>query len=211
MILSIVHIHPAKKAPSFQPFEALCTRRYAGYLSQEFSAFTPGAWYTAVKPYHSGIFPFLAMDLMILNGGYPCHLFFGHDLLPYSADDSHPVYLDDMLHSHIQQTLSKLPKSKSALHFKGFGNRIDIGLNALAALYMDILGSLTQVECHVLSQIRQLQFEREQDPCTTKTFGLQKLVAKKLGKSPVAIHKSLRSSKYTLLAETANAMKQMMV
>lgn len=211
MILSIITLRPAKNVPSFHVFEELCAQRYASYLNQEFNAFAPNAWYTAIKPYHSGIFPFLAMDLMIQYKGHPCQIFFGHDLLPYNADETHPVYLDDMVQMQIQQNLSLGAKNQSGMQFRGFGNRIDIGLNALSTLYMEILGSLTQVECGVLSEIRNLQFQRHQDPCETKTFGLQKIVAKKLNKSPVAIHKSLRSSKYALLSETATAMKQMMV
>ena len=211
MILSIISLHPSKNAPSFNSFERLCAERYASYLGQEFNTFSPGTWYTAVKPYHSGIFPFMAMDLMIHYKCYPCQLFFGHDLLPYTANDNHQVYLDDLLQNQVQQTLKGNSTSQSSLHFKGFGNRIDIGLNALATLYMEILSSLTKVECQVLFEIRHLQFQRAQDPCESGTFGLQKQVAEKLGKSPVSIHKSLRSSKYMLLAETANAMKQMMV
>lgn len=197
--------------PSFNAFEKLCAERYAAYIGQEFNVFSPGSWYTAVKPYHSGIFPFMAMDLMIKYEGHPCQLFFGHDLLPYTANENHPVYLDEVLQTQIQQTLKSGSKSQSSLQFKGFGNRIDIGLNALATLYMELLSSLTTVECRVLHEIRLLQFQRAQDPSETGTFGLQKQVAEKLNKSPVAIHKSLRSSKYMLLADTANAMKQMMV
>ncbi|MDF3128786.1 hypothetical protein P0Y35_06225 [Kiritimatiellaeota bacterium B1221] len=210
MILSILTFQTPRTPPSFQPFADLCNERYAPYLSQPFSNFGPESWYSAVKPYHSGIFPFLAMDLMILYRGCTSNLFFGHDLLPYSSDENHPAQMDDSVMNQVNAIVSSISKGTSTMQFRGYGNRIDIGLNALSTLYMEILSSLTQVECGVLSYIRQLQFEKYQDPMETKTFGLQKLVAEKLNKSPVAVHKSLRSAKYNLLAETATAMKQLM-
>ncbi len=210
MILSILKFQTPRTPPSFQPFADLCAERYTPYLSQPFGHFGPESWYSAVKPYHSGIFPFLAMDLMILYRGCNCNLFFGHDLLPYSADENHPTQMDESVMTQVNTIVSSISKGTSAMQFRGYGNRIDIGLNALSTLYMEILSSLTKVECGVLSHIRQLQFEKFQDPMETKTFGLQKVVAEKLNKSPVAVHKSLRSAKYNLLAETATAMKQLM-
>lgn len=210
MILSILTFQSARRSVSFDPCARLCAERYAPYLNQSFESFSQNSWYSAVKPYHSGIFPFLAMDLMIMYRGCNCKLFFGHDLLPYSSDENHPIHMDDLIHSQVNQIVSSFSKGTSTMQFRGYGNRIDIGLNALSMHYMEILSSLTTVECGVLSRIRQLQFERYQDPMEIKTFGLQKLVAEKLDKSPVAIHKSLRSSKYNLLADTATAMKQLM-
>lgn len=211
MILSILTFQSEQPSAHFQPFAELCAERYGDFLSQPFQPFGSESRYSAVKPYHSGIFPFLAMDLMIMNRGVNCQLFFGHDLLPYSAEDQQRVYIDEQVQEKIKLIIATFPKDRAAMRFQGYGNRIDIGLNALSTLYMDLLSSLTQVECGVLKLIRQLQFERFGDPAETKTFGLQKLVAQRLGKSPVAIHKSLRSAKFTLLAETATAMKEMMV
>ncbi|MGA0333235.1 MAG: hypothetical protein ACO3N7_08950 [Kiritimatiellia bacterium] len=211
MILSLITVQPPRFSAAFHTFTEMCEHRYAGYLHQPYRGFSNGAWYTAIKPYHSGIFPFLALDLMVMFRGSKCNLFFGHDLLPYSMDERDPVFLDETTQHQITSIVNELPKRSSGLYFRGYSSRIDIGLNALSTLYMEILGSLTEVECGVLRNIRELQFERYQDPIETKTFGLQKLVAERLGKSPVAVHKSLRSSKYHLLADTANAMKNMMI
>lgn len=211
MILTVLTLNSPRTAPSFEPFEQLCSERYSSMLGQDFVPYAPGTWYTAVKPYHSGIFPFIALDLMIMFRGNPCKLFFGHDLLPYTSQEKSDIHLDDGMQNQINQIISYNSKTTSSMQFKGYGNRIDIGLNALSKLYMDILSSLTKVECEVLNHIRDLQFQKNKNVMETKTFGLQKLVAEKLNKSPVAIHKSLRSAKYPLLAETAIAMKNMMV
>lgn len=211
MILTVLTFNSPRDIPSIGAFEELSLKRYGNMLTHDFVQYAPGAWYTAVKPYHSGIFPFMALDLMIMYRGCSSNLFFGHDLLPYSSYGKSEIHMDETMQNQINQIISTSSKTESRLEFKGYGNRIDIGLNALSTLYMDILSSLTKVECGVLNHIRELQFERYKDPTETKTFGLQKVVAERLDKSPVAVHKSLRSAKYTLLAETANAMKSMMV
>lgn len=211
MILTLITLKSPQQVSSMRPFEEVAVSRYHRYLSQEFTAYAPGVWYTGVKPYHSGIFPFLVMDLHILLRGIPCNVFFGHDLLPYNAVEHERIQLTETLEQEIERIRHKIPSTKSHMRFQGFGNRVDIGLNALSTLYVDMLSSLTRVECDVLTHLRRFQFDLYNDPAATRTFGLQKKVADTLEKSPVAIHHSLRSSKYLLLAETATAMKEMMV
>jgi hypothetical protein len=211
MILTLITIESPKKAKHFSKFENLAQSRYATYLSQEFASYDSTSWYTAVKPYHSGLFPFLVLDALIHFRGTPCHFFFGHDLLPFGSMTREELELDETVKHELESIVNRAPSPKSLMEFHGFGTRIDIGLNALGVLYMDILDSLTKVEADVLSTLRTLQFEKYADPMNVKTFGLQKRVAEMLGKSPVAVHKSLRSAKYPLLADTATAMKEMMV
>lgn len=152
----------------------------------------------------------MAMDMMILLRGVPCHVCFD-DLLPISSHDS-PVALTltDSQAERITEIANSAPTERSHVSFEGFGPRIDVGLNGLSVLFVDILASLTRVEAEVLSLMRSLQYDKYGDPRETKTFGLQKQVATQLEKSPVAIHKSLRSSKYHLLAEATNAMQGML-
>ncbi|MEX2607312.1 MAG: hypothetical protein WD708_08205 [Kiritimatiellia bacterium] len=211
MILTLIILKSPQQVSAMKPFEEMARSRYHPYLSQEFTVYAPGVWFTAVKPYHSGIFPFLALDLHILLRGVSCNVFFGHDLLPYNAVDHERILLSESLEQEIKRIRRQLPHTKSHLRFQGFGNRVDIGLNALSTLYMELLSSLTRVECDVLTHLRNFQHLQFKDPTVTKTFGLQKKVADALNKSPVAIHHSLRSAKYPLLAETATAMKEMMV
>ncbi|MDA3873637.1 MAG: hypothetical protein PF795_06725 [Kiritimatiellae bacterium] len=211
MILTLITLKSPQQASSLAPFEEVARSRYHRYLSQEFTVYAPGVWYTAVKPYHSGIFPFLVMDLHILLRGITCNVFFGHDLLPYNAVEHERILLTGPLTQEIERIRHKTPATKSHMRFQGFGNRVDIGLNALSTLYVDMLSSLTRVECDVLTHLREYQYTLYNDPTSIRTFGLQKKVADTLDKSPVALHHSLRSSKYLLLAETATAMKEMMV
>jgi len=211
MILTILTIESPKHAKRFAEFQHLAHERYATYLAQEFHPYNATSWYTAVKPYHSGIFPFLALDALVFFRGSPCHFFFGHDLLPFGTMTREELELDPAVKDEVDKIINRDPSPKSLIEFHGFGTRIDIGLNALGVLYLDILDSLTKVEAEVLSHLRTLQYDKYKDPMNVKTFGLQKQVAKKLEKSPVAVHKSLRSAKYPLLAETATAMKAMMV
>lgn len=211
MILTLITLKSPQQAPAMAPFQDIARKRYRRYLSQEFTEYAPGVWYTGVKPYHSNIFPFLVMDLHILLRGVTCNVFFGHDLLPYNTVEHERIQLNEPLEQKIEAIRHKIPQSKSHIRFQGFGNRVDIGLNALSTLYVEMLSTLTQVECDVLTQLRDFQYLQYEDPTVTRTFGLQKKVADKLSKSPVAIHHSLRSSKYLLMAETATAMKEMMV
>jgi hypothetical protein len=211
MILTLLTIESPKQAKRFSEFQAQVHERYGTYLAQEFFPYNENSWYTAVKPYHSGIFPYLTLDALVFFRGSPCHFFFGHDLLPFGTMTREELELDPAVKSEMDNILRREPSPKSLIEFHGFGTRIDIGLNALGVLYLDILDSLTKVEAEVLTHIRTLQYEKYQDPMNGKTFGLQKQVAARLEKSPVAIHKSLRSSKYPLLADTAKAMKDMML
>jgi hypothetical protein len=211
MILAFLKLDSATPPAGFKGFQTLLTERYASYVHQPLTPFENRHWYLAIKPYHAGIFPFLALDLMSQVRKLPCHLHFAHDVLPYSSTSTGENYLDDTVTQQLHDLADSLQLAEPRMTFKGFGNRIDIGLNALALLYMDILGSLTKVECSVLTLLRTLQFEKYGDPLEVRTFGLQKQVASQLGKSPVAIHKSLKSAKYPLLAETATSMKNMMV
>jgi hypothetical protein len=211
MILTFITLPSPKQLPAFQQFQDWAHAHYGVYLIQEFTEYTSGAWYTAVKPYHSGIFPFLSLDLFVLLRGAPCNLFFGHDLLPYHAIDHESIQINDSMQSEFDRILKENDSPKSHIRFQGFGNRIDIGLNALSTLYVDILESLTQKESDVVRCLREFQFTEFKDPSVIKTYGLQKKVADHLEKSPVSIHHSLRSSKFSLLAETATAMKNMMV
>lgn len=211
MIFTLITLKSPQQDSAMQPFTEMARNRYQRYLSQDFSMYSPGVWYTAVKPYHSGIFPFLTMDLHILLRGVSCNLFFGHDLLPYNAVEHEQIQITESLQNEIERIRHSHSHHKSHLYFQGFGNRVDIGLNALATLYMEMLSTLTRVEANVLHHLREFQYLQYQDPTVTRTFGLQKKVADKLNKSPVAIHHSLRSAKYPLLAETAVAMKEMMV
>jgi len=211
MILTLITLDSPKHVSSFDEFLGLTEQRYSSYLSQPLTPFKSGTWYTAVKPYHSGIFPFLAFDMMVMFRALPCQFFFGHDLLTFGSAEAGEIQVDDGLLAQFEEVLRQHPSGSSHMHFQGFGSRIDIGLNALSRLYVDNLTSLTRVESEVLTHLRTLQFDKYGDPMNLRTFGLQKQVAERLDKSPVAIHKSLRSAKFALLAETATAMKEMMV
>jgi len=210
MILALLKLDTETPPSGMEAFERVLADRYASYIEKPLTPFENKNYYLAVKPYHAGIFPFIAMDLMIYARGLKCHWLFAHDVLPYSIG-SGEFYLDDPVTRQLHELSETLTTTTTTMTFKGFGNRIDIGLNALSLLYMEILCSLTKVEGRVLALLRELQYEKYQDPLEVRTFGLQKRVAARLDKSPVAIHKSLRSAKYHLMAETATSMKNMMV
>lgn len=211
MILAFLKLESPTPPLGLKGFQGLLADRYASYIHQPLTPFENQSWYLAVKPYHAGIFPFIAMDLMTQVRGLQGHWMFAHDILPYSASGSEDMFLDETVTQQLHDLAESLSASAPAMSFKGFGNRIDIGLNALSLLYMEILTSLTKVESNVLTLLRTLQYEKYKDPLEVRTFGLQKQVAARLEKSPVAIHKSLRSAKYQLLAETATSMKNMLV
>jgi hypothetical protein len=210
MILVLLAIESAKHTKKFIDFNQVVEQRYGPYLTQKLSPYNTTSWYTGVKPYHSSIFPFLAMDMFIHFQAAPCKFFFGHDLLPYSTIGQDIFELDETVTHELERVIELAPPSVRSMRFQGFGNRIDTGLNALAMHFVHILGSLTKVEAKVLSHLRALQFETFGDPLDIRTFGLQKLISEKLDKSPVAVHKSLRSSKYQLVASTAVAMQKLM-
>lgn len=211
MILAFLKLDSTSPPAGFKGFQEVLSVRYEPYIRQQLTPFENQNWYLAVKPYHAGIFPFLAMDLIAQVRKLPCHLYFVHDILPYSTSGSKDLVLDESVTQQLHDLAESLTVSEPKMTFKGFGNRIDIGLNALSLLYMEILSSLTKVEASVVTLLRTLQYEKYGDPLEVRTFGLQKQVAARLGKSPVAVHKSLRSAKYHLLAETATSMKNMMV
>ena len=210
MILGLFTLHTAKALPEFSKFEKLLMERYAPILSMKVTERASGSWFIAVKPYHAKYFPFMAMDMMIMLRALPCHVCFAHDILPIGANDPSSIVLEPDQEERVEELITKAPADQSHLSFMGFGPRIDVGLNGLSTLFVDILASLTRVESEVLSRMRNLQYEKYGDPRETKTFGLQKQVATQLEKSPVAIHKSLRSSKYHLLAEASTAMRGML-
>jgi len=210
MILALFSLHTAKALPEFPKFEKLLQSRYAPVCSTPITVRASGSWMTSVKSYHASYFPHMALDMMIMLRAFPCHVSFVHDLLPISSGDTPTLTLTPDQEKKVENILSKVPTDRSHLTFMGFGPRIDVGLNGLSTLFVDILEALTRVESEVLSQMRTMQYEKYGDPRETKTFGLQTLVANNLEKSPVAIHKSLRSSKYHLLAEATNAMRGML-
>ena len=211
MILGLIQLDSAKPPAGFSDFQQILTERYSEYVLQPLTPFENQNWYLAVKPYHAGMFPFMAMDLMSTMRGLKCQLMFVHDVLPYSTTGVAEVFQDEAVTKQLHELCEAMSFNETSMTFRGFGSRIDIGLNALSLLYMEILCSMTKVESGVVALLRKLQYEKYRDPLEVRTFGLQKQVAAGLGKSPVAIHKSLRSAKYHLLAETATSMKNMMV
>jgi hypothetical protein len=212
MILALFTIHSAKALPEFARFENLLKARYGDLLcSPPTRQPDHQSWITSLKPYHAGYFPFIALDMMILLRALPCHLHLVHDLLPITSDETNrALQLTESQEQQLTSIIGKVNPERSLLRFVGFGPRIEIGLNGLSTLLVDILESLTRVESEVLADLRTLQYAEYSDPREVKTFGLQKKVAERLGKSPVAIHKSLRSSKYHLIAEATTSMRGMM-
>jgi hypothetical protein len=210
MILGLIKLQSAKSPSGFSEFEKILDERYQDYVLHPLTAFESQNWYMAVKPYHAGMFPFMALDLLSTLRGLNCQLMFVHDVLPYSTSGVADVFKDESVTRQLQELCESMNFTETRMVYRGFGGRIDIGLNALSLLYMEILGSMTKVESDVVVLLRKLQYQKYKDPLEVRTFGLQKKVAEGLGKSPVAIHKSLRSAKYHLLAETATSMKNMM-
>lgn len=208
MILALFTLESTKHQKLFSPFLTLTEERYGERLARPMEKAEERSWISVYKPIHAGIAPYMMLDLMVHAHRIPCHMVFANDVLDFSMQRE-PMNLN---HEAIQRILvnsSRNHSRSSSAHFQGFGPRIDLALNAVSTLYMDILLSLTQVESTVLSSLRALQYGKYQDPTETRTFGLQKHVASELNKSPVAIHKSLRSAKYDLLSETAKSMRGM--
>jgi hypothetical protein len=206
MILVAIRLNNPKHLKQFNPYLTLLEERYQPFFGQAVAEMDSGHWVTSVKPFHAGVFPYLCLDAMIHTGQADCNLCFANDILDFSLNQEvSPGDLGRLLH---QNSAANGPKSKKACsHYQGFGRRIDLALNAISRLVFDSLHSLTKVEADVLRELRRLQFHHYKDPCITRTYGLQKHVADKLGKSPVAVHKSLKSSKYELLSESANTMR----
>ncbi len=210
MILALFRLDSPRQVKRMQPFIDLLQDRYGEVLLHPLNQLDPLTWHTALKPFHSGYFPFIALDMMIELRGLPAQMIFAHDLLKFGRPGE-VLELDAPTLEEVQRLLGTLPAESAQLEFKGFGPRIDIALNIISTLYIDILGHLTKVEAEVLQHLRSLQYEKFEDPSNVRTFGLQKRVAALLDKSPVAVHKSLRSAKYELLADTATAMKNLIV
>lgn len=209
MILVAISLESPKHLKQFKPYLSVLNERYTPFLGQTFVEVEPGKWASSVRPYHAGIFPFLCMDAMIHAGQAHANLLFANDILDFSNEQE--LTPADIGRLTLHSPSLPVPKSKKACsHYQGFGRRIDLALNAIARLVFDSLHSLTRVETDVLRELRHLQYKHYKDPCITRTYGLQKQVASILGKSPVAIHKSLKSSKYDLLAESANTMKSIL-
>lgn len=210
MILVAITLENSKHLKPFQAYLSILTDRYRPFLGQEITEIEPGKWVSSVKPFHAGIFPFLCMDTMVYTGQAHTHLYFANDILDFSVDQDVSVHdLNRLIHPHQKKPKRISPKASS--RYQGFGRRMDMALNAIAHLVFDSLHSLTKVETSVLRELRRQQFEHFRDPCITRTYGLQKKVAEALGKSPVAVHKSLKSSKYDLMADSANTMKALLM
>lgn len=207
MILSLFTIDTPKSTRAFEAFSGIVAERYSRLLAQPLQAVATLTQAAAIKPIHAGVLPYMVMDLLIHSRRLPCHIIMAQDVLDFGA-------ANDGLH-HLQEAIEQLqrecPKNnvhQASVYFRGFGPRIDMSLNTICLLFMDILMSLTQVEGDALTCLRARQFERYENPMELKTFGLQKVVANDLGKSPVAIHKSLRSAKFDLICHTVRAMQE---
>ncbi len=209
MILVAITLENSKHLKQFLPYLSVLNERYLPFLGQAVTEIEPGKWVSSVKPFHAGIFPYLCLDAMIYTGQAHTKLYFANDILDFSIDqDVSESDLSRLIQQHPANI--NLKSQKACSHYQGFGRRIDMALNAISCLVFDSLHSLTNVETSVLRELRRLQFEHYKDPCITRTYGLQKQVAETLGKSPVAVHKSLKSSKYELVADSANTMKSIL-
>jgi hypothetical protein len=207
MILCILSFEADKVGEEFESFQKLCRQRYPLFLSHPFQALEGQIWYTVLKPFNAVVCPYLMMDVMLaLRAGKP-RMVFVHDMLEYGADGKVKIDVAGPGFETAMRMVDSLPSGQSSMVFRGFGQRIDIAMNALSVLYLEMLGTLTKVETGVLREVRNLQFEQYADPTISRTYGLQKVAAEHLGKSPVAIHKSLRSCKFELMADTAKAMR----
>ncbi len=210
MILCLLSVECPRHHKHFEEFAGVTRERYTHYLAHRIDSLRGGVWFCAIKPYHTEAFPFLVLDLLIHLRGLPCKVFFGQDLLPYGDTPSLKEHLGGPLAGPVAKALETQPTGVAALRFQGFGPRIDLALNALGALYCELLASLTRVEADVLAKLREFQHLKYQTPTDARSFGLQKQVALALGKSPVAVHKSLRTAKYDLITRTAHAIRDIL-
>ncbi len=207
MILSILTFDAEKTGDAFEQFQKMCRQRYSLFLSHPFQTLEGPVWYSSMKPFNAVACPYLMFDAMLaLRAGKP-RMVFVHDMLEYGTDGKVRIDVDGPGFETALRMVDSLPMGQASMAYRGFGQRIDIALNALSVLYLEMLSTLTKVETGVLREIRSLQFDQYADPTITRTYGLQKVAAEHLGKSPVAIHKSLRSCKYELMADTAKAMR----
>lgn len=205
MILALFTLEAGKYLRRFEPFLSVTGERYGKVLASRFEPVDDLIWMATIKPIHGVIAPYLVLDLMITARQLPCHVLFANDVLDFRGKHEPLSPENDEVQRLASQSTQK-HNITATTSYQGFGPRIDIALNAISLLYMEILLSLTQVEANVLSSLRAKQYERYQHPGETRTFGLQKHVAHELEKSPVAVHKSLRSAKYDLLASSAKSM-----
>lgn len=207
MILVAITLETSKHLKQFLPFISIIQERYHPFLGQDLQELQPHTWVTTVKPFHAGIFPFLCLDAMVHSGKAHCRIRFSNEVLDFSmiqtVTHSDLGRLDNLQCSHP----SAVHPNRACCVYQGFGQRIDLALNAIASLVFQSLHDLTKVETQVLHELRRVQYKQFRDPCITRTYGLQKKVADNLKKSPVAVHKSLKSCNYDLLAESANTMK----
>jgi len=207
MILTILSFDADKVRNEFDEFQKQCRQRYSLFLGHPFQVLEHELWYTVLKPFNAVVCPYLMMDAMLaLRAGKP-RIVFVHDMLEYGTDGKVRIDVTGPGFETAQRMIDNLTPGQPAMQFRGFGQRIDIAMNALSVLYLEMLGTLTKVETGVMREIRSLQFAQYSDPTITRTYGLQKVAAERLGKSPVAIHKSLRSCKYELMSDTAKAMR----
>lgn len=209
MILSLIHLPTENHVAQFQEFNELCRQRYSLYISQPFQAVDPRTYYTVIKPFNAGGIPFLMLDQFIHMRRANIRAAFVHDMVNFSEDGSVRLDVNGPGYDAASRLITSIPAKTPGLKFAGFGQRIDIALNALSALYLHMLSTFTKVEAETLQHLRDLQFSKFNDPIVSRTYGLQKVVAENLGKSPVAIHKSLRSSQYQSIADTAQAMREL--
>ena len=207
MILTLLSFDEENNTKAFEEFQSICRQRYALLLSQPFQRVGDNAYYTAMKPFNAIACPYLAIDLHVAMRRSNARVVFVHDMLDFAVDGQARIDLEGPGFDAARRMLAAIPDSKASMQFRGFGQRIDIALNALSLLYIDMLATLTKVETEVFHHLRDLQFQQFSDPTVTRTYGLQKVVAQRLDKSPVAIHKSLRSSRYQHIADTAQAMR----
>ncbi|MCC5847750.1 MAG: hypothetical protein JJU29_06600 [Verrucomicrobia bacterium] len=207
MILALIKLESPKAQRAFEDVHQTLEERYRPLLAHDLQEMSPLCWATTVKPLHAGMVSYLVFDFMIHLRQTPCQFIFSNDLMDFRMQQE-PLDKSQGLIDELLTSIGPAPQKESRISFRGFGPRIDICLNALGLLYLDILQSLTKVESEVLSSLRKLQYGKYKNPMESKTFGLQKHVASELGKSPVAIHKSLRSAKYELAASTARSMSE---
>lgn len=206
MLLSLFTLDHGKYKKNSDRFLTVLGKRYPDRLAGGMGTLDDRRFYLGVKPFHAGVIPYVLLDFAVQARGIPCHAVFANDILDYRGDET----LEQLTPEKIESLLPSLeahPGRKLTAEFRGFGPRIDLALNTIARLYLDVLFTLTRVEAEVLDQLRELQFDRYGDPTQGRTFGLQKHVAERLGKTPVAVHKSLKSAKYELISDTAKAMQ----
>lgn len=205
MIFVLFTLDQGKNKKALDRFQSVSAQRYADRLSQPFERLDERRIFTSIKPFHAGILPYLLLDFSVQARAVACQTIFANDVLDFSLPQQQTLSAEDAL--RLLADLEVTPNGLLTSSFRGFGPRIDLALNTIARLYLECLFTLTRVEAEVIETLRTLQYERYQDPIQARSFGLQKVAAERLGKSPVAIHKSLKSSRFELISDTAKAMQ----